>query len=139
MRVVSDEQATTYVFRRAQARGRRLGAGPRLQSYRRLPFAGGGGFGLAPLGEAAPAGTRWRDPEEQGAPPEQQKIQELEARINRLGREKAILKIKALDMAYEQRGKPQQVLFHSGQPVRQSPVPAMTMALPDAAEHESPG
>ena len=52
----------------------------------------GGGFGLAPLGETAPAGARWRDPEEQGAHPEQQKIQELEARINRLEREKAILK-----------------------------------------------
>lgn len=92
MKEVSDEQATTYVFRRVQTRGRGTGVGPWLQPYRRLPFAGGGGFGLAPLGETAPAGARWRDPEEQGAPPEQQKIQELEARINRLEREKAILK-----------------------------------------------
>lgn len=69
MREVSDEQATTYVFRRVQTRGRGPGVGPRLQPYRRLPFAGGGGFGLAPLGETAPAGARWLDPEEQGAHP----------------------------------------------------------------------
>ncbi|VUY44505.1 transposase [Pseudomonas aeruginosa PAK] len=30
---------------------------------------GGGGFGLAPVDETAPAGARWRDPEEQGAHP----------------------------------------------------------------------
>ena len=46
----------------------------------------------------------------------------------------AELVIKALDMAYEQRGKPQQVLFHSDQP----PVSATALALSDAAEHESP-
>ncbi len=52
----------------------------------------------------------------------------------------AELVIKALDMAYEQRGRPQQVLFHSdqGQPVRQPPVSATALALSDAAEHESP-
>ncbi|BCT49183.1 hypothetical protein RVB2_00060 [Pseudomonas aeruginosa] len=52
----------------------------------------------------------------------------------------AELVIKALDMAYKQRGKPQQVLFHSdqGQPVRQPPVSATALALSDAAEHESP-
>lgn len=44
----------------------------------------------------------------------------------------------ALDMAFEQRDKPQQVMFHSdqGSPIRQPPVPATTVALPDAAEHE---
>lgn len=40
--------------------------GPKLQPYRRLPFAGGGGFGLAPLGEAARGGAPGCDPEEQG-------------------------------------------------------------------------
>ena len=89
MREVSDEQATTYVFRRVQTRGRGPGVGPRLQPYRRLPFAGS-------------ALRRWvkqlqqkRDgvtPKSKALAPEQQKIQELEARINRLEREKAILK-----------------------------------------------
>ncbi len=53
----------------------------------------------------------------------------------------AELVIKALDMAYEQRGRPQQVLFHSdqGQPVRQPPVSATALALSDAAEHEPSG
>jgi putative transposase len=49
----------------------------------------------------------------------------------------AALVIKALDMAYEQRGKPQQVLL--GQPVRQPPVSAAVVAISDGAEHESPG
>lgn len=51
----------------------------------------------------------------------------------------ADLAIKALDMAYDHRDKPQLALFHSDQgPVRQSPIPATTLALPDAAEYESP-
>ncbi len=65
-RIETHEQATTYVFRRVQTRGRGPGVGPRLQPYRRLPFAGGGGFGLAPLGEAARGGAPGCDPEEQG-------------------------------------------------------------------------
>ncbi len=50
------------------------------------------------------------------------------------------LAVKALDMAYEHRNKPQLALFHSdqGSPVRQAPIPATTLALPDAAEYESP-
>lgn len=50
------------------------------------------------------------------------------------------LAVKALDMAYEHRNKPQLTLFHSdqGSPVRQAPIPATTLALPDAAEYESP-
>ncbi|MCL9914376.1 IS3 family transposase [Pseudomonas aeruginosa] len=81
-------------------------------------------------------------PKSKALTPEQQKIQELEARINRLeltyvwaqgrwhylaavldlligwafsAKPDAELVIKALDMAYEQRGRPQQVLFHSVQ------------------------
>ncbi len=52
----------------------------------------------------------------------------------------ADLAVKALDMAYEHRNKPQLALFHSdqGSPVRQAPIPATTLALPDAAEYESP-
>ncbi len=50
----------------------------------------------------------------------------------------AELVIKVLDMAYEQRGKPQQVLFHSNQG-SQPPVSATALALSDAAEHEPPG
>lgn len=52
----------------------------------------------------------------------------------------AELVIKALDMPYEHRDKPQLALFHSdqGNPVHQSPIPATTLALPDAAEYESP-
>ncbi len=72
MREVSDEQATTYVFRRVQTRGRGPSVGPRLQ-----PF------------EAERQGVT---PKSKALTPEQQKIQELEARINRLEREKAILK-----------------------------------------------
>lgn len=47
----------------------------------------------------------------------------------------AELAARALDMAYEQRGRPQQVMFHSDQG-SQPPVPAAAVALPDAAEHE---
>ncbi|HCF4700269.1 TPA: transposase, partial [Pseudomonas aeruginosa] len=75
---MSDEQATTYVFRRVQTRGCRS------------------------LGVVDSALRRWvkqLEAERQGVTPkskaltpEQQKIQELEARINRLEREKAILK-----------------------------------------------
>lgn len=51
----------------------------------------------------------------------------------------AKLVIKALDMAYEQRGKPQQVMFHSDQGSQyQLPVSTAAVALPDAAEHEPP-
>ncbi|AVJ91706.1 hypothetical protein PA15_0317810 [Pseudomonas aeruginosa HB15] len=52
----------------------------------------------------------------------------------------ADLAIETLDMAYEYRDKPQLALFLSdqGSPVRQSPIPATTLALPDAAEYESP-
>lgn len=51
----------------------------------------------------------------------------------------AELAVRALDMAYEQRGRPQQVMFHSdqGSPICQPLVPAAAVALPDAAEHES--
>ena len=47
-------------------------------------------------------------PQSKAMTPEQQKIQALEARIARLEREKSIL-----TMAFEQRGKPQGLMFHS--------------------------
>ena len=46
--------------------------------------------------------------------------------------------IKALGMAYEQRGQPQQGLLHSD-PVRQTPVSATAIALPDLTEYGSLG
>jgi putative transposase len=45
----------------------------------------------------------------------------------------ADLVIKALDMAYEQRGRPQGLLFHSDQG---SPVSPTALALPHAPKHE---
>jgi len=49
----------------------------------------------------------------------------------------ANLVIKALDMAYEQRGRPQGLLFHSDQgPIWQSPVSPTALTLPHAPEHE---
>lgn len=92
MREVSDGQATTYVFRRVQTRGCRLGAGPRLQPYRRLPFAGGVDSALRRWVKQLEAERQGVTPKSKALTPEQQKIQELEARINRLEREKAILK-----------------------------------------------
>ncbi len=85
--------ATTYVFRRVQTGGCRLGAGPRLQPYRRLPFAGGGGLGtLRRWVKQLEAERQGVTPKSKALTPEQQKIQELEARINRLEQENAILK-----------------------------------------------
>ncbi len=50
-----------------QLEAERQGVTPKSKAlYRRLPFAGGGGFGLAPLGEAARGGAPGCDPEEQG-------------------------------------------------------------------------
>lgn len=91
MREVSDEQATTYVFRRVQTRGRGPGVGPRLQPYRRLPFAGGDSA-LRRWVKQLEAERQGVTPKSKALTPEQQKIQELEARIDRLEREKAILK-----------------------------------------------
>ena len=92
MREVSDEQATTYVFRRVQTRGRGPGVG---QGYSHIDAC-------RSLGVVDSALRRWvkqLEAERQGVTPkskaltpEQQKIQELEARINRLEREKATLK-----------------------------------------------
>jgi len=49
----------------------------------------------------------------------------------------AELAARALDMAYEQRGTAAgDVPLGSGQPIRQPPVPAAAVALPDTAEHE---
>ncbi len=92
MREVSDEQATTYVFRRVQTRGRGPGVGPRLQPYRRLPFAGGGDSALRRWVKQLQQERDSVTPKSKALTLEQQKIQELEARINRLEREKAILK-----------------------------------------------
>ena len=50
----------------------------------------------------------------------------------------AELAAKALDMAYQQRGKPEGVIvpLGPGLPICQSPVPAATVAISDEAEHE---
>jgi transposase len=54
------------------------------------------------MGHPAPAGAKLCDSDSKALTPEQQKIQELEARINRLEREKSILKkATALLMAEE--------------------------------------
>ena len=54
------------------------------------------------------------------------------------GNQDADLVTKALDMAYEQCGKPQGLLFHSDQG-SQSPFPSASVAVPHQPEHESPG
>ncbi len=74
-REVSDDQATPYLYARIQARSRQPGARSGLQPYRSSSITRGG---VTPTSKALT--------------PEQQKIQELEARINRLEREKSILK-----------------------------------------------
>ena len=49
------------------------------------------------------------------------------------------LTIKALEMAWETRGKPQGVMFHSsGKPLYKQAVPTVTVALPDQEKYESP-
>jgi len=98
IRKVSNDQATSYVHAGVQARGCQLGSRSGVQSYRSCPFT---------------ALRRWVNqlqedrngitPTSKALTPEQQKIHELEARINRLEREKSILKTTtALLMAEEQ-------------------------------------
>ena len=53
----------------------------------------------------------------------------------------ANLVVQALEMAYEQRGRPQGLLFHSvqGSQVRQSKTPSALVALSDTTEYEPSG
>lgn len=48
------------------------------------------------------------------------------------------LNMKALEMAWETRGKPSRVMFHSdpGQSLYELAVKAVTVAIPDQAEYE---
>ena len=92
MREVSDEQATTYVFRRVQTRGRGPGVGPRLQLYDACRSLGVVDSALRRWVKQLEAERQGVTPKSKALTPEQQKIQELEARINRLEREKALLK-----------------------------------------------
>lgn len=56
-----------------------------------------------------------------------------------VGKPDAELVIKALDMAFEQRGRPQGLLFHSDQgPVCEPFIPPAALALSNASKHESP-
>ena len=88
---MSDDQATSFLYARIHTRGRWSGARSGLQPYR-----------SSSLGLVESALRRWVKqlqeerqgvtPKSKALTPEQQKIQELEARIDRLEREKAILK-----------------------------------------------
>lgn len=46
------------------------------------------------------------------------------------------LTMKALEMAWETRGKPGGVMFHSEQSLYEQAVPAVIVAIPDQAEYE---
>lgn len=92
MREVSDEQATTYVFRRVQTRGRGPGVGPSYSHIDACRSLGVVDSALRRWVKQLEAERQGVTPKSKALTPEQQKIQELEARINRLEREKAILK-----------------------------------------------
>lgn len=82
---VSDEQATSFVFPRVQSTVCLSGARQRLHHIE----------ASRSVGIAESVLRRWVQQlqlERQGITPDQQRIQELEARIDRLEREKAILK-----------------------------------------------
>lgn len=93
----------TYVLRRVQARSSSLSFGSRLQRYRGLPFVGRRGLALRRWVKQLQNERQGVTPKSKALTPEQQKIQELEARIDRLEREKAILKsFRSLDLGRTQ-------------------------------------